>query len=139
MVHRWFKWFTTGSRSPGVVDVVRAHNLMKYWPERELPLDDDAQWSTSDDQSDSARRVSTWPPRVATSHTGLALNALAILGGRRLAPSRLKDAASAGTGSLLHPTQHAVLRQLRHLTIRLSRFPSHPQIGVGSLSSLPIS
>ena len=113
--------------------------VVSGFTERELPLDDDAQWSTSDDQSDSARRVSTWPPRVATSHTGLALNALAILGGRRLAPSRLKDAASAGTGSLLHPTQHAVLRQLRHLTISLSRFPSHPQIGVGSLSSLPIS
>ena len=113
--------------------------VVSGFTERELPLDDDAQWSTSDDQSDSARRVSTWPPRVATSHTGLALNAPAMLGGRRLAPSRLKDAASAGTGSLLHPTQHAVLRQLRHLTIRLSRFPSHPQIGVGSLSSLPIS
>ena len=28
VVHRWFKWFTTGSRSSGVVDVVRAHNLM---------------------------------------------------------------------------------------------------------------
>ena len=48
VVHDWFAWFTggsSGSRSSGVVDVVRAHNLMGSVESQ--PAESRGEWSVS--------------------------------------------------------------------------------------------